>query len=160
MTNIPNATNSPYRAVAAAAEKRSRSHSSLQREVPYAQPPPAKRQMVEREHCDPRTPPRQQAHQITEGRVFNNRRAGNAQLTAFDRKLVAARDKQDRQRLAKTQQAATENLENVRQWQKHYRKVFPQFVFYFESVPEEVRARCSKQVTNLGAVSRLISKVS
>ncbi len=49
--------------------------------------------------------------------------------------------------------ASNERLENVRQWQKHYRKAFPNFVFYFESLPHEVRVRCLKQVNALGAVS-------
>lgn len=46
-----------------------------------------------------------------------------------------------------------EKLENVRQWQRHYRKAFPEFVFYFESVPHDVRLKCLKQLDALGAVS-------
>jgi hypothetical protein len=48
-------------------------------------------------------------------------------------------------------------LESVRQWQRHYRKVFPQFVFYFESVSNDLRDTFARQVRCLGAVScRLI----
>ncbi|KAI9826627.1 MAG: hypothetical protein M1832_006223 [Thelocarpon impressellum] len=156
LTSIPNAANSPYRVVAGgAASKRGRSHSSVQRELPYGQQPPAKKQMLGTDNGTvPRTPPRAQQQQQAECRVFNNNRraAGdNPPMTAFDRKLVAARDRQERQRHVRYQQAANENLETVRQWQKHYRKVFPQFVFYFESIPEDVRAKVSKQVATLGA---------
>ena len=45
------------------------------------------------------------------------------------------------------------NLEDIRQWQRHYRKVFPQIVFYFDNVPEETRERIKRQVKNLGSVS-------
>ncbi|KAI9803582.1 MAG: hypothetical protein M1825_001925 [Sarcosagium campestre] len=44
-----------------------------------------------------------------------------------------------------------DNNETVKQWQRHYRKVFPQFVFYFESIPDDLHRRCSRQVLSLGA---------
>ncbi len=53
----------------------------------------------------------------------------------------------------KADKTEEENLEQVRQWQKHYRKLFPTFVFYFESIPEDARVTYTKQVTALGAVS-------
>ncbi|KAI9709667.1 MAG: hypothetical protein M1812_007645 [Candelaria pacifica] len=154
LADIRNAANSPYRAVAAAA-KRSRSHSSVQRELPYSQAPPAKRQMLEVDQSNLRTPPRQQTLEATEGRVFNKRPTGS-QPTAFERKLHAARDAQTQRKAAavaaaKNEQVTTENLENVRQWQRHYRRVFPHYVFYFESLPEEARSKCSKQINALGA---------
>jgi hypothetical protein len=48
-------------------------------------------------------------------------------------------------------------MDSIRQWQRHYRKAFPQFVFYFDSIPEDMRRKCSRQVMALGAVSILIS---
>ncbi|KAI9759594.1 MAG: hypothetical protein M4579_002260 [Chaenotheca gracillima] len=169
LSNVPNASNSPYRAVAAAG-KRARPQTSAQnREMPYGQPPPAKKQMLDNGADRPRTPPRtqsqqQQSMENAEGRVFT-KRAPTAQMTAFDRKLLAVRgDKPapapQQQQLAApsqkttrstTDRASNENLETIRQWQKHYRKVFPSLVFYFESVPEDVRVKCSRQVTSLGA---------
>ncbi|KAI9835626.1 MAG: hypothetical protein M1837_003699 [Sclerophora amabilis] len=156
LSNVPNATNnSPYRAVAAAAaaSKRARPHANVQREVPYGQPPPLKKQMLDLGQARPRTPPREQPVESAEGRVFT-KKTTTAQMTAFDRKLLAVKDKQQhhhQQRLTRTDKTSQENLETIRQWQKHYRKVFPHFVFYFESIPEDVRVRCSKQVTSLGA---------
>ncbi|KAI9877180.1 MAG: hypothetical protein M1830_004615 [Pleopsidium flavum] len=151
LAHVPNAANSPFRAVAAAASKRSRSHSSVQRELPYGQPPPAKKQMIDRDETSLRTPPQRPPIQESEGRVFTRRTAG-AQPTAFERRLVAARDRQaQQQKAARQEKSVIENLEHIRQWQKHYRKVFPHFVFYFESIPEDVRKKLAKQIAGLGA---------
>ena len=68
--------------------------------------------------------------------------------------MVLARERQNPPRQIKAQPSPAENLEIIRQWQKHYRRVFPQFVFYFESIPDDIRSRFAKQITSLGAVSR------
>lgn len=157
LSNIPNGVNSPCRTAAVAStavSKRSRSHSTVQQhDTRYGEPPPAKKQMLSRDYPEPRTPPsRQQRHiQIADGPAFP-RRTGNTQITSLERKLLAAREKQHK--AAMEEKAISESLETVRQWQKHYRKLFPTFVFYLESIPEEIRVRCSKQITLLGAVSR------
>lgn len=150
--NVPNAVNSPFRAVAAAASKRSREQLEAQEDFSYDVQPRAKRQAVEDQRPSQRTPPRKQALQSLEGRVFN-RRPNNAQPTAFERKLLAAREDKSKQRVDRQDKAANEQRGDVRQWQKHYKKLFPSFVFYFESVPEDVRIYCSKHVRSLGAVS-------
>jgi regulatory subunit for Cdc7p protein kinase len=155
LSSNPNAANSPYRAVAAAAaaQKHKRSYANIQREEAYGQAPPAKKQMLEATHLSLRTPPRQSAAHAAEGRVFT-RRSNAAQPTAFDRKLEAVRVRSAQQQaVAKVEKASEENLETIRQWQRHYRKVFPKYVFYFESVAEDVHAKYAKQVTALGAVS-------
>ena len=140
LANVPNATNSPFRAVAAAATKRQRSYASDQRELTYGQPPPAKKQMVEVDDAEARR----------NGLV---RKSGYNPPNAFQRRLEAVRDAKAHARpLEKTQRATSENLETIRQWQKHYRKMFPQFVFYFESITEDVRSRVSRQAQLLGAV--------
>lgn len=154
LSNIANAANSPFRAVAAAASKRSRSQNTTQDDLAYNEPPPAKKQIIEVGESAIRTPPRRQIPQNAEGRVFNKRPA-NSQITAFEKKLLAAKDRKAQQKPGRQEKALSENLETIRQWQRHYRKVFPQFIFYFESVPDDVRLRCSKQVLALGAVSDL-----
>jgi regulatory subunit for Cdc7p protein kinase len=53
----------------------------------------------------------------------------------------------------KAEKAPADTMDSIRQWQRHYRKAFPQFVFYFDSIPEDVRRRFSRQVIALGAVS-------
>jgi hypothetical protein len=37
-------------------------------------------------------------------------------------------------------------------WKKHHRAKFPKMVFYFESIPDDIRAKLTKRVTYLGAV--------
>ncbi|SLM34057.1 Zinc finger, DBF-type [Lasallia pustulata] len=150
LANIHNAANSPFRAVAAAASKRSRSQNTTHEDLGCDEPRPAKKQIIEVAHSAVRTPPRRQIPQHAEGRVFNKRPA-NSQITAFEKKLLAAKERQTQQKPARQEKALNENLESIRQWQRHYRRVFPQFVFYFESVPDDVRLRCSKQVLALGA---------
>lgn len=159
LSSNPNAVNSPYRSVAAAASKQKRSYATVQREEAYGQPPPAKKQMLD--NCQTlRTPPRQQANLApAEGRVFT-RKPNASQQSAFERKLVAVRERpqQAHQTVTKTEKTSEENLETIRQWQKHYRKIFPTFVFYFESVPEDVRVKYTKQVIALGAVRTTCSR--
>lgn len=156
LASIPNTANSPFRAVAAAASKR-RSQNTTHDDLAYNEPPPAKKQIIEvRDSAlrTPRTPPRRQIPQHAEGRVFNKRPA-NSQTTAFEKKLLAAKERRSQPKPVRQERALNENLETIKQWQRHYRRVFPQFVFYFESVPDDVRLRCTKQVVALGAVSDL-----
>lgn len=151
LSNNSNAVNSPYRAVAAAAaaSKQKRSHATIQREEAYGQPPPAKRQMLE-SHQPLRTPPRQQSTQSSaEGRVFT-RKANNSTQSSFERKCISVRER-PQQIVTRPDKSQENNVERLR-WQQHHRKLFPTFVFYFESVPEDVRIKYTKQVKALGAV--------
>ncbi|OJJ43978.1 hypothetical protein ASPZODRAFT_153959 [Penicilliopsis zonata CBS 506.65] len=165
LANVPNATNSPHRAGLVPGSKRSRT-TTAQLDIPFGQPPP-KKQVVEALGHDGRSPnrPRATVHGGTDSKLFT-RRSNNSQPSAFEKKLVAARDKerQLQQRSGRHEKVTTETMDNIRQWQKHYRKAFPQFVFYFDSIPEEVRNRCSRQVIALGAreekfFSRLVTHV-
>ena len=151
LANNPNAANSPYRAVATAAQKRSREHIDAQEDLFFDQRPPAKRQAVEIDRPILRTPTRTHPSQQLEGRALNKRPA-NGQPTAFERRLLAAKSKQTEPK-DKIEERQNESLDNIRQWQRHYRKAFPYFVFYFESIAEDVRAKCSKAIRTLGAVS-------
>lgn len=153
LSNNPNAANSPYRAVAAAAvvSKQKRSYATIQREEAYGQPPPAKKQMLESQQAL-RTPPRQKLTQPSaEGRVLT-RKPNSLQQSSFERKCVAVREK-PQQTITKAEKTSNESLESIRQWQRHQRKIFPSFVFYFESVPEDLRIKYAKHVIALGAVS-------
>jgi len=159
LASVPNATNSPFRSLGAgqvAATKRPRPLSNVQQENVGGQPP-LKRQMVERDETGPRTPRQRIPPATADGRVFEKSAVVNP--VAFERRLVAARDKGPNVRPSRSERIAIDNAETVRQWQKHYRKVFPTFVFYFESVSEEIRNRCTKQVMSMGAVrsSHIIS---
>lgn len=159
LASVPNAVNSPYRAPTAAATKRSRQQLD-QEDVLYEQQPPVKRAAVSNGRLALRTPPQKQSLQQVEARVFG-KRSGNTQPTAFERRLLEAKEKkavdlqerENEQRIQRTRNAL-DGCEGIRQWQKHYRKVFPTFVFYFESVPDETRARHAKFIRAFGAVSR------
>ena len=76
----------------------------------------------------------------------------NAEANSFQRRLVAARERGAPVKVAKSELQQQKESDNIRQWQKHYRKMFPTFSFYFESIPEDLRARFTRQVTALGAV--------
>lgn len=134
LANIQNATNSPMRAPAIGG-KRQRSYASEQRDGTYGQPPP-KKQMVEVDDAEARR------HGLV-------RRSG-AQPTALTRKLEAARETK-----APTKQAAqraAQDLETIRQWQRHYRKLFPQFAFYFDSVSDPQKDKLMSRARILGSV--------
>ena len=150
LQSIPNAANSPFRPVAAAASKRSRLDAGLQEDANCDRQPPAKKQALEAKASEFRTPPRKQALTSGEDRLFN-RKTQNRKPTAFERKLLAAREEQQFETFKKQEKATSE--EGIRSWQKHYRRLFPSFVFYFESIPDDVRLRCSRQIKSLGAVS-------
>ncbi|EKG11861.1 BRCT domain-containing protein [Macrophomina phaseolina MS6] len=139
LANVPNATNSPYRPHAAAATKRPRSHASEQRDAAYTGQPPAKKQFLEENDTEAR-------------RQVLLKKAGQTQTSAAQRKLEAARDvRSSHKPIDRPQKVAQDNYDTIRQWQKHYRKVFPQYVFYFENIPADARARATKQILALGA---------
>lgn len=159
LSSVPNAVNSPYR-VPAAATKRSRQQLD-QEDIGYEPQPAAKRVATNNGRLFPRTPPQKQNLQQAEARVFG-KRPGNAKPTPFECRLLEAKEKnalavqeaKQEQRVERPGRVAIEPLQGIRQWQKHYRKVFPTFVFYFESVSDETRARYSKFIRVFGAVSR------
>lgn len=79
------------------------------------------------------------------------KRPANSQASAFERKLLAAKERPPSYKVERQEKAAAASLNGIRQWQKHYRRVFPYFVFYFESIPEDIRVKYSKFVRVLGA---------
>lgn len=159
LANNPNAANSPFRAVPSVAGKRTRAQSNDPREAISGQPP-SKKQALELDN-DENVGARQftrQSHneKEAENRVFT-RKPSNAPMTALERKLLASREKKigNPMQIDKSPEKSRrpgDGLENIRQWQRHYKKAFPQFVFYFESVPDDVRRKMSQQVQMLGAV--------
>ena len=154
LANNINAVNSPFRTVGAPGGKRSRAHNTEQ--MVFGQPP-SKKQAIDADHDEntaPRTTLTRQslAQQEAEAKLFM-RKAPNAAPTAFERKLAAAREKKPGvPKVDARAQKQGDSLETIRQWQKHYKKAFPQYVFYFESVPDDVRSRVSRQISYLGAV--------
>jgi regulatory subunit for Cdc7p protein kinase len=133
LANLNNATNSPLRA-AAVGGKRQRSHASEQRDVFYGQPA-QKKHIIEVDDAEARR------HGLV-------RRTGAPQ-TALTRKLEAARET----KVAPRQVQRTQNdLDTIRQWQKHYRRLFPQFVFYFDNVSSGTKDKIMGKAQILGSV--------
>lgn len=157
LANVPNAVNSPFRNVNHGSGKRTRTVAGEHREAVYGQPP-AKKQIIEipdddDENVDPRKRsgvPVPVQDKLAEPFL---RRAPNAQPTAFERKLASVRDRRQtrQQPIDPPQKVSEENLESVRQWKRHYRKQFPSFVFYFDSVPDDLRIKSLRQIQALGA---------
>jgi len=154
-SNLNAVNNSPYRAPAS---KQKRSYANIQREDSYGGQPPAKKLMLQT-HQAHRTPPRQQNSHLSaaEGKLFT-RKSNSSHQSAFERKLVAARERERpaQQTIIRAEKTSEENLETIRAWQKHTRRQFPKFVFWFESGSEDVRHKCTRQVIALGAVSDAI----
>ncbi|KAL8810840.1 MAG: hypothetical protein Q9200_002264 [Gallowayella weberi] len=157
LSSVPHAVNSPFRPHGAQVSKRPRQQLD-QEDYGYDQQPPNKKSATGDGRLAPRTPPQKQSLQQAEARVFG-KRPGNPQPTAFERRLLEAKnrnvkdvqEKVHEPRLERTGRSTVETFEGIRQWQKHYRKVFPTFVFYFESVAEETRARHAKFIRAFGA---------
>lgn len=158
LADVPNAANSPYRLIPASISKRSRFEVDIYEDSADEQQHPSKKQACDNAQSQFRTPPKKLL-QRSEGRIFN-KKSTNSQPTAFERKLHAARDKQLQQKTEHHEKASTDSLDIIRQWQKHYRRVFPHYVFYFESMPDDVRTKCSRHVKTLGAVGLVLGEVS
>ncbi|RMZ91311.1 hypothetical protein DV736_g1464, partial [Chaetothyriales sp. CBS 134916] len=149
---IPNAANSPHHLLTTSGSKRSRAQAN----VPQQQEnePPSKRQATEKItlNSGPSTPSCRTAMHQGEGRVFE-RGTGTSGSTAFQNKLVAAREKGTGLRVTKhaaTAVAADDKEAAIRQWQKHHRRLFPSFRFYFDSVGDDARHRLMRQISQLG----------
>lgn len=145
LTTNTSLANSPLRASNALqqATKRIRSHAEMQREEAYGQPPPAKRQMIDHGTRALGSPTKQQQRVV---RISSSRPSTSRQVVASEKPSQSHAYK-----------PTDEEVENLRQWQAQIRSRFPKMVFYFESIPDEVRSKLSKQVTQLSAVSAIYS---
>ncbi|KAG9256905.1 Dfp1/Him1, central region-domain-containing protein [Emericellopsis atlantica] len=137
LTNNPNVANSPLRVAPAGFAKPKRPYAVLQREEPYGQAPPSKKQAVEQRVArSPSKLPRAQAL------------PQRGSTTATTSRPVT------KERTQKPAASAKVSLQDEREkdaWKKHYRAKFPKMVFYFESIPEDIRAKLTKRITYLGA---------
>ncbi|RFU81682.1 g1 s regulator [Trichoderma arundinaceum] len=145
LASNPNAANSPLRApsILAGYAKPKRSFATVQREEPYGQPPPVKKQALEngaqravRSPSKPLT--RAPAHIV----VPRN-------SSAVPRPII--RERSTRTATTSTTRATQEVDTEKEVWKKHHRAKFPKMVFYFESIPDDIRAKLTKRVTYLGA---------
>jgi regulatory subunit for Cdc7p protein kinase len=157
LANVPNAINSPFRTVAAVGGKRTRTQAGEQRDV-YGQPPSKKHIIETQDDDDENVDPRRRSGvpAVPQDNLDDPfaKRTHSTQPTALEKKLASVREKKPStapQRVERPQKQDGSNLESIRQWQKHYRRQFPQFVFYFESVADDVRAKAMRSIQHLGA---------
>ncbi|KAF5134626.1 Hsk1-interacting molecule 1 [Metarhizium anisopliae] len=138
LTSNPNVANSPLRGPGSlhAYAKQKRSYANVQREEAYGQPPPVKKQVLE---------------DGTQRAVRSPSKALRTQVVVqrSSTRLVA------KDRATRTTQASTRTVQDVdtekEVWKKHHRAKFPKMVFYFESIPDDIRAKLTKRVNYLGA---------
>lgn len=144
----PSAANSPIRA--SGLTKPKRSSASIQREEAYGQPPPAKKQILDSGIPRPLKSPQQQRVAKTQLSLQSRRHA-----STYESKLARERSGQHHHHAesASTGKYTEKDLDEIRRWQSHHRQKFPKMVFYFDSIPEDTRAKLVKQITSLGAVS-------
>jgi regulatory subunit for Cdc7p protein kinase len=139
LATLGNATNSPLRP-AAVGGKRQRSHASEQRDVFYGQPP-QKKHIIEVDDAEARR------HGLV-------RRTGAPQ-TALTRKLEAAREtKAPPKQPQRATQAAANDVSTIIAWIRHYKKLFPQFIFYFDNVSSVHKDKIMSRAQVLGSVCR------
>lgn len=140
LSSNQNAANSPARnsnsALATAFSKQrhtKRAFASLQREEPYGQPPPAKKQLLN-----------DGTEKVTRSPVRQ------VKVVRRDPTRPHRDDKTSLEKAPKPSQLEEERA-RVQQWQQVTRRNFPGFVFYFESVSSEQSAKIVKQLVHLGA---------
>lgn len=148
LADVPNAANSPLRAVAAANAKRPRTHNKEERDFAAAQPP-TKRQFVETDET-----------QARRDAVLRRSGSGTGKETALQKKLEAARVKTQAAKTAITEareekaikQQTRDNADHIREWQRHYTKAFPQYTLYLDNIPDDVKPLVTRDIHALGAV--------
>lgn len=149
LMSIQNAANSPHRLLTLSGSKRTRAVANVSQQE---NEPPTKRQAVEKSSREPVpvTPQRHRQHDPNGGQVFED--DNEAEPTSFQKKLAAARHNPKEKSTRGLKDAHRQETESIRAWQKHYKKLFPHFRFYFDSVPADVKKALLKQAIPFGAV--------
>lgn len=145
LTTLPNAVNSPYHSVTAAAAKRQRT----QRDLSYAQSAATTKDQIA--EITARASARASN---TESRIapIRKRALGRSTAAGDPPTFNGVSHAQAQRRGAGRGTEQNNNIDSVRAWQRHYKKVFPEYVFYFENIPEDIAQKCQKQLSHLGAV--------
>lgn len=151
LMSIPNATNSPHRNLNNSGSKRTRAFANIPQQE---NEPPTKRQAIEKSNREPVpiTPRRHVGQDGHAGQVFERGHADPE--NTFQKRLVAARDRGKLTvpaRTTRSNNTSTKDVESVRQWQKHYRRLFPGFRFYFDAVSDDQKQKLVRQAGHFGA---------
>jgi regulatory subunit for Cdc7p protein kinase len=150
LSNLPNAINSTYQMASTA--KRPRPPSTTQRDVSFGQPP-SKKQAVE--NTSLRTPARR-VYNTNDSKAAPPKKVSSRLRPAATNPPAYGEIQPARKPTTATRVVAAETAEQqsetVRAWQRHYRKAFPAYIFFFENISQDVLLRVQKQISNLGAV--------
>jgi regulatory subunit for Cdc7p protein kinase len=149
LTSNPHAANSPLRAPGALSHlsKQKRSYAHAQREDAYGQPPPIKKQVIDNGSGRPAAVRSPSKLPRAQGRVHKTASHTHVQVQnpALGRPHIKER--------STSKQATTSNEEQWTKWKDHYRAKFPKMVFYFDNIADDTRAKLTKRIGVLGAVS-------
>ncbi|PHH54920.1 Hsk1-interacting molecule 1 [Ceratocystis fimbriata CBS 114723] len=130
----PNAANSPLRSLNMMKQKRSL--ANVQREDAYGQQPPSKKQILD----------------VSSQRTGRNSRASVNNSAANRRDKVAVEAHAPQQQQQQQQQRYSEKeKETILIWQRQNRARFPKMVFFFESVPSDLKEKLVRGIVRLGA---------
>ena len=143
LANLPNGANSPFRGQSATT-KRARANSTLEDSLARDQAPPLKRHAPNELGASIARTPRKQAAATASRRADGG--AAGRQLPTKQRDTTAPTGKPERV------EETSQSQETIRQWQKHYRRVFPNFTFYFDNIPKEAKHDAVRDLRSLGAV--------
>ncbi|KAL5598567.1 hypothetical protein BROUX41_003506 [Berkeleyomyces rouxiae] len=122
----PNAANSPLRSLTMMKQKRSLANG--QREDVYGQQPPSKKQILD----------------APSQRVVRNPRAST-------QVAPSRREKPSHEAQPVQQRYSEKEKETILIWQRQNRARFPKMVFFFESVPSDLKERLVRGIVKLGA---------
>ncbi|CAJ2504955.1 Uu.00g123490.m01.CDS01 [Anthostomella pinea] len=144
LSSNQNAANSPLRGNTALKQKRTL--AQLQREEPYGQPPPAKKQILEGGIQRSLKSPSQQ-HRVTKSQIPVQR---NRNATNYEAKLGRERSAQHQHTESASTKYTEKDIEEITNWVDHHRARFPKFHFYFDKVPGDIAHSMTKQIAALG----------
>ncbi|KAI1498137.1 Dfp1/Him1, central region-domain-containing protein [Biscogniauxia marginata] len=154
LSSNQNVANSPLRSHATGhgtALKQKRNLAQLQREEPYGQPPPAKKQILEggaQRALKSPSQQQQQQHRVPKSQIPTQARRNTS---SYESKLAKERSASHHQHQTEATSKYTEkDINEIRTWQSHHRARFPKLVFYFDKVPSDVAHGLTKQISALG----------
>ncbi|KAI1268021.1 hypothetical protein F5Y18DRAFT_276855 [Xylariaceae sp. FL1019] len=135
--------------------KQKRTWVQLQREEHYAQPPPAKKQILDaatqRVVKSPSLQP--QSRIPTKAQIPAQQRrtaSGHETKTARERGLSRQTHHDDGALRADKESYTAKDFESIHNWQTHHRARFPKCLFYFDQVPTDQAHTFKKQINALG----------
>lgn len=153
LNSVPQAVNSPLRArttPSTLAGKRQRQDAAVENATIDDEQPPSKKQHLNNTTGAPVPTPQTPVGQkiiVREKKGSVNRKVTKQKVAAEARPRGNGNDNETGR-----QEEEKNNMDEVKAWQRHYKRAFPTYVFFFENIPDEQGLRLIKQVKILGSV--------